>query len=131
MNETNEINQEQDLSEVLRVRRDKLAQLQAEGRNPFEEVKYPQPHHTADITAHFEEMDGREVSVAGRLMSKRVKGKASFCDLTDRDGKIQLYIGWTTWARMNTPASANSISATSSASEARCFAPIWARSAFP
>ena len=95
MSENNRQNEqvvEQDIGQLMKVRREKLAELQAEGENPFDVTTYDQQYHTADITENFDEMDGKEVSLAGRLMSKRVMGKASFFDLRDREGKIQLYV---------------------------------------
>ncbi len=84
--------QQQDIGELIKVRRDKLAQLQEEGENPFDVTTYNQEYHTIDIIDNFDKMEGAQVSIAGRLMSKRVMGKASFFDLRDRDGKIQLYV---------------------------------------
>jgi len=81
-----------ELNEILRVRRAKLKELKQKGKDPFNIVKYDVTHHSKDIIDNFESMEGSEVSVAGRLMSKRGMGKASFCDLQDRDGKIQLYV---------------------------------------
>ena len=82
---------EQDLSEILQVRRDKLAALRAEGRDPFQETKFDVTHHAQDIKDNFDALEGSEVRVAGRLMSKRGMGKVSFCDLQDKSGRIQLY----------------------------------------
>ena len=82
----------EDLNEILKIRREKLANLMEEGRNPYEIVKYNQTHHTKEILDNFEQMENCEVSIAGRMMSRRDMGKAFFCDLQDRDGKIQLYI---------------------------------------
>ncbi|MBQ9756972.1 MAG: lysine--tRNA ligase [Clostridia bacterium] len=76
----------------MKVRRDKLAELQSEGENPFDITTYNQEYHTADIIDNFDEMEGKIVSIAGRLMSKRVMGKASFFDLRDKLGKVQLYV---------------------------------------
>ena len=84
-------NQGQNVSQLEQVRRDKLAELQAAGRDPFQIVKYDQTHHSAEIKAHFTELEGRDVSVAGRMMFKRKMGKASFGNIKDRDGKIQIY----------------------------------------
>ncbi|NLY42411.1 MAG: lysine--tRNA ligase [Clostridiaceae bacterium] len=84
--------QEMELNEILRVRREKLKELQDSGKDPFKIVKYDKTHSSKEIIENFEEMEGTMVSVAGRLMSKRGMGKASFCDLQDRDGRIQLYI---------------------------------------
>jgi lysyl-tRNA synthetase class 2 len=82
----------QDLNQVLKVRREKLAELQAAGKDPFVITKYDQTCHSREIVEHFEEMDGREVSIAGRIMSKRVMGKASFCHVQDKLGTIQCYV---------------------------------------
>ena len=91
-NRQNMVEQQQDIGELMKVRRDKLAQLQEEGENPFDVTTYNQEYHTAEIVEKFDEMEGMQVSIAGRLMSKRVMGKASFFDLRDRLGKIQLYV---------------------------------------
>lgn len=84
--------QEMELSEILKVRRDKLKELQKAGRDPFQLVKFDHTHHSKDIIDNFESMEGSAVSIGGRLTSKRDMGKASFCDLQDREGRIQLYI---------------------------------------
>jgi lysyl-tRNA synthetase class 2 len=83
--------QQQDLGELLRIRREKLKALQDEGRDPFQITKFDVTHHTQDIKDNFDPMEGSEVSVAGRLMSKRGMGKVSFCDLQDKTGRIQIY----------------------------------------
>ena len=83
---------EQDIHQLLKVRREKLAELQAEGRDPFQITKYDQTAHSADIKDHYAEYDGKEVSIAGRIMSKRVMGKASFCNVQDLKGNIQCYV---------------------------------------
>jgi len=85
-------NDELNLSEILKIRREKLEQLKAAGRNPFEILNYDQTHHSIEIKDNFEEMEGKDVSIAGRIMSFRDMGKASFCDIQDRHGKIQTYI---------------------------------------
>lgn len=82
----------QDLNEILKIRRTKLLELQQNNRDPFKIIKYDVTHSTTEIVDSFESYEGKPVSVAGRLMSKRGMGKASFCDLQDRDGKIQLYV---------------------------------------
>jgi len=82
----------EDLNEILRVRRSKLAELQEAGNDPFHIVKYDVTHRTGEILANFEAFENKNVSLAGRLMSKRGMGKSSFCDIQDRDGKIQLYV---------------------------------------
>ncbi len=83
--------QEQDLSQILKVRRDKLKTLQEAGKDPFEQTKFVVSHHTQEIKDNFDAMEGQEVTVAGRLMSKRGMGKVSFCDMQDKTGRIQLY----------------------------------------
>ena len=90
-NQANAPAQEQDLSEILKVRREKLAALRAEGRDPFQQTRFDVSHHTQDIKDHFDELEGTEVTVGGRLMSKRGMGKVSFCDLQDKSGRIQIY----------------------------------------
>lgn len=83
---------QQELSEQNLIRREKLAQLQAQGNDPFTIVKYDVTFHSEEIRNRFEEIEGTDVSVAGRLMGKRVMGKASFCNIQDRDGTIQSYV---------------------------------------
>lgn len=75
MGEESNRQQEQDLGQLLKVRREKLAALQEKGKDPFQIVKYDVTHHSMDIKEHFEEMEGKSVSVAGRIMSKRIMGK--------------------------------------------------------
>ena len=82
---------QQELSDILRIRREKLAALQEEGRDPFQETKFPVSHHAREIKDHFDQLENTPVTVAGRLMSKRGMGKVSFCDLQDKSGRIQLY----------------------------------------
>ena len=84
--------QNKDTNELIKVRRQKLADLQAAGKNPFEIMKYDVTHHSKDIKDNFEELEGKEVAVAGRLMFKRVMGKASFCNVQDLQGGIQAYV---------------------------------------
>ena len=83
---------QQNLNELLKIRREKLAELQAAGNDPYVITKYDQTHHTTDIKDNFETMEGATVSIAGRLMSKRVMGKASFCNVQDLKGNIQSYV---------------------------------------
>ena len=83
---------EAELNHVLKARREKLAQLQAEGKDPFQITKYDVTAHSADIKEHYEEWEGKEASVAGRLMFKRVMGKASFANVQDLKGNIQIYV---------------------------------------
>ena len=84
--------QEQDLNQLRKVRREKLAELQANGNDPFVITKYDADAHSQDIKDNFEEMEGKKVSIAGRMMSKRVMGKASFCNVQDLKGNIQSYV---------------------------------------
>lgn len=81
-----------DVNELIRIRMDKLSKLKEAGSNPFEIVKFDRTHHSVDITDNFEEMEGRTVTVAGRLMSMRDMGKASFADVRDLKGRIQIYV---------------------------------------
>ncbi len=82
---------QQDLSEILKVRREKLSALQGEGRDPFQETKFVVSRRAQEIKDNFDALEGTEVTIAGRLMSKRGMGKVSFCDLQDKSGRIQLY----------------------------------------
>ena len=84
--------QEPDLNQLRKVRREKLADLQANGKDPFVITKYDQTHHSQEIKDNFEELEGKQVSIAGRMMSKRVMGKASFCNVQDLKGNIQSYV---------------------------------------
>lgn len=95
MNENNQTQQNNNgpsLSEVLQIRRDKLSELQSSGNDPFVITKYDQTHHSAEIKDNFDSLEGETVSVAGRLMSKRVMGKASFCHVQDLEGTVQCYV---------------------------------------
>ena len=85
-------NDTENLGELVKVRREKLAALQEAGENPFEITKFEKKNTTAQIQTQFESLEEQPVSVAGRLMSKRVMGKVTFCDLQDRDGRVQLYV---------------------------------------
>lgn len=84
--------QEQDIGQLLKVRREKLAALQESGKDPFVITKYDQTHHSAQVKDQFETLEGKKVSIAGRMMSKRVMGKASFCNIQDKEGNIQSYV---------------------------------------
>ena len=96
MAEKNEQNnrqpQQQDLNQLLRVRRDKLAELKEAGRDPYIETRFDVSHHSSDVKNNFDELEGKTVTVAGRIMSKRVMGKASFCHIQDLEGTIQSYV---------------------------------------
>ena len=84
--------QEQDIHQLLKVKREKLANLQEAGKDPFQITKYDVTHHSTDIKNNFEELEGKTVRIAGRVMSKRVMGKASFCNVQDLPGNIQVYV---------------------------------------
>ena len=83
---------QEDVNQLRKVRREKLADLQGNGKNPFEITKYDVTCHAADIKDHYDEMEGKKVSLAGRVMQKRVMGKASFCNILDQSGGIQSYV---------------------------------------
>ena len=83
---------QQELTEQIRIRREKLAQLQSEGQNPFEQTKFDVTKHSDEIKKEFETLENQDVAIAGRLMSKRIMGKASFCNIQDRNGTIQSYV---------------------------------------
>ncbi len=91
-NTNNNVNPVEDLNEILKIRREKLAELQQAGEDPFVEVKYDRTHSSQEVKDNFEALEEKEVSIAGRIMSKRGMGKASFCDVADREGRIQLYV---------------------------------------
>lgn len=84
--------QEQDVNQLLKIRREKLAELQNEGKDPFQITKYDVTHHSSDVKEQFDALEGHTVRVAGRMMSKRVMGKASFCNVQDLKGNIQAYV---------------------------------------
>lgn len=94
MAENNQNNQpkEQDINQLLKVRREKLAALQEAGKDPFQITKFDVTHHSREIKEHFDELEGRNATIAGRIMSKRVMGKASFCNVQDLQGNIQSYV---------------------------------------
>lgn len=83
---------QEELHELRRIRREKLQELQDAGNDPFQQVRYSRTHYTKDIRDGFDALEGKRVSIAGRMMSKRIMGKASFSDLSDRYGRIQLYV---------------------------------------
>ncbi|WP_440449558.1 lysine--tRNA ligase, partial [Ruminococcus intestinalis] len=92
MSEKNQSQNTENIGELLKIRREKLAALQEAGKNPFEITKYDVTHHSSDVKESFEELEGKSVSLAGRIMSKRVMGKASFCHIQDLKGTIQVYV---------------------------------------
>ena len=83
---------EESLSEILQIRRDKLSAMQAEGRDPFAQVRFDRTSNSQEILNNFETMENQTVAIAGRIMSKRDMGKASFCHIQDQQGRIQLYV---------------------------------------
>lgn len=92
MAENNQVQQEQDVNQLLKVRREKLANLQEAGKDPFRVTKYDVTHHSEEIKRDYAQLEGKGVRVAGRIMSKRVMGKASFCNVQDLPGNIQVYV---------------------------------------
>lgn len=124
---------EQAYNELVAIRREKLRGLQEAGNDPFELTSYPQADFAAEVKESFVDVpegeQGRSVCMAGRMMSKRVMGKASFADLRDTTGNIQLYVRRDDVGVRSIRRSRNLISAISSASEALCSARRWARSA--
>lgn len=92
MAENNQVQQEQDVNQLLKVRREKLANLQEAGKDPFQVTKYDVTHHSEEIKQDYARLEGKGVRVAGRIMSKRVMGKASFCNVQDLPGNIQVYV---------------------------------------
>ncbi len=91
-NVNNNQEQELDLNQLMKIRREKLSKLQEEGKNPFEITKFNTTHNSKQIKENFEELEGKDVTVAGRMMAKRIMGKASFCHIQDAEGKIQSYV---------------------------------------
>ena len=91
-NQNNQKQQEPDLNQLLKVRREKLAQLQADGKYPFQVMKYDATHHSMDIKNDYEQLVGTTVTIAGRMMFKRIMGKASFCNVSDLQGNMQAYV---------------------------------------
>ena len=89
-NENQEV--ELDMNHLMKVRKEKLDNLIAEGKNPFEITKFNRTHTSEDIEKHYDELEGKDVTVAGRIMSKRIMGKASFCHVQDLEGSIQSYV---------------------------------------
>ena len=87
-----EENQELDMDHLMQVRREKLDKLRAEGKDPFQITKFNRTHTTKQIIDNYDELEGKDVTIAGRLMAKRIMGKASFCHVQDGEGKIQSYV---------------------------------------
>ena len=84
--------EENDINELIQVKRDKLEELKASGKDPFQIMKYDPTHHSSDVLDNYEELEGKEVNLAGRIMTKRLMGKASFCNIQDLKGNIQSYV---------------------------------------
>lgn len=91
-NQANNGGTQQDINQLLKVRYDKLHELQANGKDPFVITKYDVTHHTTDVKENYDELEGKEVALAGRMMFKRVMGKASFCNIQDVKGRVQVYV---------------------------------------
>ena len=108
-------NNQQDLNQLLQVRYDKLHELQENGKDPFVITKYDVTSHSTDIIDNFETMEGKQVSIAGRMMFKRVMGKASFCNIQDLKGRIRYTLQETILVRRSTKISRNPISVISGA----------------
>ena len=89
-NENNEL--EQDVNHLIQIRKEKLQELTNNGKNPFEITKYNRTHTSKEVKDNYDDLEGKDVSVAGRIMSKRIMGKASFCTIQDSQGKIQSYV---------------------------------------
>ena len=88
----NESVSEENINELIKIRQDKLQALRDAGQDPFSLTKYSVSHHSSDIKDNFDDLEGKSVSVAGRMMSKRIMGKASFCNVQDLSGMMQVYI---------------------------------------
>ena len=91
-NQNQNNNQQQDVNQLLKVRREKLAALQEAGKDPFQLTKFDVTHHSQDVKDNFDALEGKNVTIAGRMMFKRVMGKASFCNIQDLKGNIQCYV---------------------------------------
>jgi len=107
---TEVLTQGEELNELLKVRRDKLAKLQKEGKNPFHITRFDPTSYSQQIFDNFEEMEEKPVVIAGRIMSKRIMGKASFAHILDAKGQIQIYVQITSSARMPMMSSKHTIS---------------------
>lgn len=118
MAEENKELTQQELSEQNRIRREKLAQMQEAGKDPFQIVKYDVTHHSDEIRANFDALENKDVCIAGRLMSKRIMGKASFCNIQDRNGLMQSYVSKNDIGEEDYAAFKNMTSVISSASRA-------------
>ena len=88
----NNVEQELDLNQLMIIRREKLEKLKQENKNPFEITKFDRTHTSKEIIDNYEKLEGKDVTVAGRIMAKRIMGKASFCHIQDGEGKIQSYV---------------------------------------
>ena len=91
-NQNNNQEPELDLNQLMKIRREKLAKLQAEGKDPFEITTFNPTHNSKQIKDNYDQLEGKDVTIAGRMMAKRIMGKASFCHIQDYEGKIQSYV---------------------------------------
>ncbi len=92
MNENNNVEQELDMNQLMKVRREKLDKLREEGKDPYKITKFNRTHTSKEIKDNYDELEGKDVTIAGRIMAKRIMGKASFCHIQDSEGKIQSYV---------------------------------------
>ena len=91
-NNNNNVEQELDMNQLMKVRKEKLDKLRQEGKDPYKITKFNRTHLSQEIKDNFEELEGKDVTIAGRIMAKRIMGKASFCHIQDSTGKIQSYV---------------------------------------
>ncbi len=92
MNENNNETEEIDMNHLMQIRMEKLDKLREEGKDPFEITKFNRTHNSKQVKDNFDELENKDVTIAGRIIAKRIMGKASFCHIQDSDGKIQLYV---------------------------------------
>ena len=92
MSENNNVEQELDMNQLMKVRKEKLDKLKEEGKDPYKITKFNRTHTSQEIKDNYDELEGKDVTIAGRIMAKRIMGKASFCHIQDSTGKIQSYV---------------------------------------
>ena len=92
MSENNNVEQELDMNQLMKVRKEKLDKLKEEGKDPYKITKFNRTHTSQEIKDNYDELEGKDVTIAGRIMAKRIMGKASFCHIQDSEGKIQSYV---------------------------------------
>ena len=129
-NQKNQNSQQQDVNQLLKVRREKLAALQEAGKDPFQITKYDVTHHSQDVKDNFDALEGKSVTIAGRMMFKRLMGKASFCNIQDLKGSIQCYVARDSIGEDAYLILRSMMSVISSASAARCSGQRQARCPF-